>query len=305
MSQIPTMVSDVASGEPRAEATPRAPAFDFERILKSPALIPGLILAVSLCLVFWTMVQFLPNLWQSEDGYYSHGWLIPAMSGVLIWRWWPKLSQLPAKPFWPALIPLAACLWVTRVAHINTTYALLSVCFIGTIICGVWFVAGFRWALLTSPAVLYLAFGLPLWESFINLYTNPLQIHSTEISYQLLQAFGFDPYRDSPTVIIVNSFMLNVDVPCSGLKLLLALSAFSVFFVLYSRLKLWANAILLAMIVPLAIFINGLRIALIGVVGEMYGEDAGMKFHDYSGYITLLVCFFILFKTARLLGWKD
>ncbi len=56
---------------------------------------------------------------------------------------------------------------------------------------------------------------------------------------------------------------------------------------------------------PLALLINGLRIALIGVVGNQWGPEAGHKFHDYSGYITLVLCFFVLFKIARGLGWKD
>jgi exosortase/archaeosortase family protein len=66
-----------------------------------------------------------------------------------------------------------------------------------------------------------------------------------------------------------------------------------------------ANLIFAASILPLALFINGLRIALIGVVGNAWGPEAGAQFHDYSGYITLILCFFILFKGARLLGWKD
>jgi exosortase/archaeosortase family protein len=103
----------------------------------------------------------------------------------------------------------------------------------------------------------------------------------------------------------MNSFILNVEVACSGLKLLLALTAFTVFFVLIARLKMWANVIAIALIPVFALLVNGLRIALIGVVGETWGSDAGMKFHDYSGYITLIVCFVVLFKIFRLMGWKD
>ena len=41
-------------------------------------------------------------------------------------------------------------------------------------------------------------------------------------------------------------------------------------------------------------------------VGESATIELGMKFRsDYSGYITLVICFFILFKFARWLGWKN
>jgi exosortase/archaeosortase family protein len=115
----------------------------------------------------------------------------------------------------------------------------------------------------------------------------------------------------------MNHYDLNVGGPCSGFKLLLSLTAFTTFFIMISKLGLAKNILLLLAINPLlALFINGLRIMLIGVVGEgsrvnpdagwvqyllRYGEDAGMVFHDYSGYITLLVCFVILHYIVRAL----
>jgi exosortase/archaeosortase family protein len=116
---------------------------------------------------------------------------------------------------------------------------------------------------------------------------------------------GYQVYQAQPTELMLDNFELNVAVPCSGLKLLVAVTAFTVFFMLIARLRWWANAIMLASVLPLCLFINGLRIGLIGIVGEESGRAAGLAFHDYSGYITLLVCFFILFKFARVLGWKD
>jgi exosortase/archaeosortase family protein len=122
----------------------------------------------------------------------------------------------------------------------------------------------------------------------------------------MLNLTGFQPYQDSTTTTIyLSNFVLDVGVPCSGLKLIVAVTAFTVFFVLIGGLRWWANLSMFALIVPLCLFVNGLRIALIGVVGDFYGHDAGMSFHDYSGYITLIVCFVILFKIARGLGWKD
>jgi exosortase len=120
-----------------------------------------------------------------------------------------------------------------------------------------------------------------------------------------LSGYSLFTSPSDPTTIVLNSYTLNVAVPCSGLKLVLALAAFVMLFVLIARLPIWANAILLLSILPMALFFNGLRIALIGMVGEGYGHDAAAQFHDYSGFITLGICFFSLFKFARALGWKD
>jgi len=74
---------------------------------------------------------------------------------------------------------------------------------------------------------------------------------------------------------------------------------------LIANLRWWANLLMFAVVAPLCLFINGLRIALIGIVGDRLGSEAGHAFHNYSGYVTLILCFFLLFKLARVLGWKD
>ncbi|RYG43826.1 hypothetical protein EON79_16225, partial [bacterium] len=87
-------------------------------------------------------------------------------------------------------------------------------------------------------------------------------------------------------------------------KTMIALVAFTVLFILIARLQWWANALLAVFIIPFAILINALRIAMIGWVGNTYGHESGMAFHDYSGYLALVICFVTLRSVCRALGWK-
>lgn len=290
---------------PRLSVPEQVIAFT-KTIVSSKAFWPGLIAALGVTALFWTLFRNLLDLWDSEDGYFSHGFLVPIISIFIIYRWWPRLKTIPVKPGWVALIPLAGLLVLTRAAFAADILLILSICLMMVILATIWLVAGWRWMVALSLPVLYLGFALPLWTFAIDVYTNPLQILSTKASFQMLQLAGFQPFMDTgTTTIYLNNFVLDVGVPCSGLKLIVAVTAFTVFFVLIGGLRWWANLVMFAVILPLCIFINGLRIALIGLVGENYGHDAGMAFHDYSGYITLVICFFILFKIARGLGWKD
>lgn len=290
---------------PRLSVPEQVMAFT-KTIVSSKAFWPGLIAALGVTALFWTLFRNLLDLWDSEDGYFSHGFLVPIISIFIIYRWWPRLKTIPVKPGWVALIPLAGLLVLTRAAFAADILLILSICLMMVILATIWLVAGWRWMVALSLPVLYLGFALPLRTFAIDVYTNPLQILSTKASFQMLQLAGFQPFMDTgTTTIYLNNFVLDVGVPCSGLKLIVAVTAFTVFFVLIGGLRWWANLVMFAVILPLCIFINGLRIALIGLVGENYGHDAGMAFHDYSGYITLVICFFILFKIARGLGWKD
>ncbi len=298
---------DLAEIAPEVSAPKKMalPNVDFAAIRKSPAFYPALAAIVAIFFAFWHLFAKLPPMWTAGDGYYSHGALVPFISGFVIYKWWPRLKDIPVKPAYFAGLPLILTGWLlfagTRIEQVQV----LSVSLVFTLLFGVWFVAGFKWMLAVSGPILYLLFGLPIWSHVIDTYTNDLQQISTDVSYAMLQIFQFEPYKYDNTTIHLNNFTLDVGVPCSGLKLLIAVSAFTTFFVMIGNLKWWGNLMMFLAIFPLCLFINGLRIALIGVVGDMYGPEAGHQFHDYSGYITLLVCFFLLFKLARLLGWND
>jgi exosortase len=278
---------------------------NLELAIRSKAFLPGVLVTGGIIFAFWSLIQGLPDLWFGIDGYYSHGVLVPLISAYIVFKWWPKLREIPVRPGWIALVPLLALVVLVRAAVLTDIQQLVSVGLIAALLMGVWLVAGWRWMLALAFPILYLAFALPLWTAAIDNYTNPLQIVSTEVSYAMLKATGFEPMRFTPTVIHLNNFVLDIGVPCSGLKLLLAVTAFTVFFMMIGNLRWWGNLTMATMVLPLCLFINGLRIALIGVVGEIWGDEAGFRFHDYSGYITLIICFIILFKIARWLGWKD
>jgi exosortase len=274
-------------------------------ITSSPAFVPGLFVGAAIVAMFWGLLSKLPGLWMNDDGYYTHGFLVPFISGYVIYRAWPAIRNRTVKPvYWVGLLmlPVAFVAWAAMVSDVDIV---MSFMLIFTLLIGVCFIAGWRWLLALGAPIVYLAFALPIWTGIIHDYTNPLQTVSTKISYVMLKLMGLDPRQLDSTTIMLNRFSLDVGVPCSGLKLLLAISAFTIFFMLIARLRWWSNILMLAMVLPLCLFINSLRITLIGVVGNAYGSEAGHQFHDYSGYITLLLCFFILFKYARLLGWKD
>lgn len=267
----------------------------------------------ALSLAFWPLFKELPAMWlgtgawefRTGDGYYSHGLLVPFIAAYIAYRNWPKISQNRVAQGPLGFLLLVAGLWLLWAGNSTDLHQVRSVSLILVLLAVVWVVAGIKWMWALAPSVLYLLFALPVWTGFIDNYTNPLQRVSTTVSYYLLKGVGFNVYQEAPTALALDNFDLNVAVPCSGMKLLVAVTAFTVFFMLIARLRWWANGVMVALVLPLCLFVNGLRIALIGIVGEEYGRKAGLTFHDYSGYITLLVCFFLLFKTARWLGWKD
>lgn len=287
-----------------SEAPISAPKFDFSQITKAEGFPFAVAIGVSILFIFWTLIQALPGIWFKADSAYSHGALVPLLAGYVVIHRWNRLKTIPTKPSIVGALLLIPVLYVAFVASRTNMQVVLSLLLVASIGLSVWTLNGFKLAWATLPAVLYLLFGLPVWTLVIDKLTQPMQIISTNMSEQILRALGYELFKADSTTLLLSNFEMNVGAPCSGLKLMLSLMALMVFFVLIADLKWWANAFLAFFIFPLAILTNGLRIAMIGVVGNSFGPEAGHQFHDYSGYISLLICFFALQKVCRALGWK-
>lgn len=293
------------TSKPEAKSTGFAlPQIDWSALVRSTGFKIFLAIGTVITFLFWGLLRGLPPLWSEADGYYSHGWLVPPIAAYVLLTRWDKLKELTPKPtIVPVLllIPVVYLVWIATRSNMVLT---LSVLLVATIGLSTWTVLGWPMAKLTAPATLYLFFGLPVWTLVIDRFTQPLQAISAQSAYTILGALGMDLLRTDSTTILLNNFTMNVGAPCSGLKLILSLMALVTFFVLIADLKWYANAALYLFILPFAVLMNGIRIALIGIVGNSFGSDAGHQFHDYSGYIMLAICFYVLWKVAKVLGWK-
>jgi len=110
--------------------------------------------------------------------------------------------------------------------------------------------------------------------------------------------------RHEGNMIYLEHYILFVDVPCSGFKLLLTLLTFSSAFAYLTDTTLFKRWSLFLISLPLSVLVNSIRIALIGIVGEAGGSSAATTFHDWSGMISLVLCAALLFSLAKALKCK-
>ena len=292
---------------PTAPTESAAPAkgVDWKAVLATPEAKGAIAVLVAVCVAFAPFLKKLGDLWFEADSLYSHGPLIPLMAGYIIFEKWPRLRTIPVKGFALALVPLLGVMYVVWIASRTVMMGTLSGAFIGALMCSVLFIGGWRWLLATAGPILYLVFAFPLWTSIVDRMTQPLQTLSTDMAMRILEVSGLHPLRTDSTTIYLDQFQLNVAAACSGAKTTLALLAFAVFFIMLNRGRWWSSVALLVILLPFSLMINGLRIALIGMIGNSFGQAAGMAFHDYGAYGVLIVSFLLLGQMTRLLGFKQ
>jgi exosortase len=121
---------------------------------------------------------------------------------------------------------------------------------------------------------------------------------STDTAVEILKLLHYK-VRQEGTIIYLSNIKVMVGTPCSGFRTLISLVAFAVYFAYMKEGPMWGRLTIVAMTAPLSWVANSVRITLIALWGQYFGQEAMMKFHDYSGYIVLLVAFVILWSFAK------
>jgi exosortase D (VPLPA-CTERM-specific) len=261
-----------------------------------------LVVAVAGAAIFFSYgIEALMRAWAKPE--YSHGPLIPVLSLLLFLR---QLKEVPinegaVRNRWPGVAVMAfAVLFglLGNLAHIAdvTAYA---------IIIWVWGVLlvsfGLRTGLLLWPPVLHLVYMLPLPDTLYYKATTYLQFISSELGVQFLRWLDVSVYLEG-NIIDLGVYRLHVAEACSGLRYLFPILSFSYIFAVLYRGPMWHKAVLLVSAAPITILMNSVRIAIAGVLVNVYGVEWVEGFtHFFEGWVIFITCVLILFGLAWVL----
>lgn len=286
-----------ASIPPIPPARPALSRWDWATALPY-ALAVGLLLALaSPMLRSWSVEYF------KSQSYYAHAPIIPVIIGLMFWHRREAVRACPKTPFLPALLVLVPALALFVFASKSYALALMSLAFLLILWSGVWLALGTRFVRAFWVPLAFVVLMVPLPGPLLNDATLKLQMISTVFADKLLHLMFFHTTLEG-NVIQMDNFPLFVDVPCSGFKLLLSLLTFDAAFAYLVDGSRNKRILLFLLSVPLALVINAVRIALIGVVGECVGDAIAHVFHDWSGIITLVLGFTVLFSVAKVFGCR-
>ena len=266
-------------------------------------LAPYVMCAVLLAGISWPMLTWWTWEFTRTESYYAHAPLIPLMSGFMLWTRRDQLKLTEKRAFFPALFFLLPSLALLVISIKGDMRAVQSAAFLCTIWSSVLLTLGKSFFKAAWFPLLFLVLMAPLPAPLLNDSTLHLQMWSTSFASRILDVTGFSNTRYG-NIIHIDNYTMNVDVPCSGFKTLLALMTFNAFLANMLDGNIYRRIILFLVCAPLALLINGVRIALIGIVGECISTQAAHVFHDYSGIITLVLGFILLFTIARTLGCR-
>ena len=250
-----------------------------------PVSVLGTVLTLAVW-AYWTTLAEAAEHW-AHDPQYSHGYLVPAFSLVLLWLRQHKLPADGLRPNWWGL-PLVAAGIGLRLFGAFYYYAWLDAvsllpCLAGLAVLAGGFRAG-RWA---WPSIAFLGFMIPLPYRLEVMMGAPLQRLATAASTFALQTLGL-PALAEGTVILLNEVRINIVEACSGLRMLVIFTALSTAVALVVKRPLWERLVIVASAVPIALVSNITRITATGLLHHAVGSAiANAVFHDLAGWLMM------------------
>jgi exosortase len=135
--------------------------------------------------------------------------------------------------------------------------------------------------------IVFLFFMVPL-DFLDNQIGLPLRMFVSQVSAGLMNFVGIETIRNGTAIYSAagGGYQFEVADACSGIRSLMALTTVTAAFAYISQRQQWKRWVLFLSAVPLAVLGNIVRVTLILLVAQVFGQQAGIKVHDHgSGYI--------------------
>lgn len=261
--------------------------------------VQALVLAGLLAFHYRHVLRFLVYTW-SNNGDWSHGFIIPLFG---IYYLYMQRDRLPRGVEYSALASRLAgatvltagfmISWGSTMLRIGYPRSVaLVICIMGVVImvCG-WPIARWGWF-----AVAFLLFALPLPESLYQQITLPLRVIAARVSASILALLPDMITEPQGTVVQYiyggRSGTLDIERACSGMRLMMTMSALGVAMAFVNERPLWQRLVMILCCVPIAVFCNIIRVTTTGLCVVFGREDlARGVWHTLLGLAMLAVAF--------------
>jgi len=230
--------------------------------------------------------------WQTQE--YGHGLLLPFIS-----VWWSiyllQKTPIRIKSTYLGLIFILGALTLNSIGMVISNHWISNISMIVFLVGVVWAFLGFAIIKRIYPAIFLLFFAIPLPVTILPSLTSDLQLLSSSFGVKILHLLEISAFQEG-NIIDLGGHKLDVDIACSGLQYLFPLLSLSYLIAFFSFESWWKRGALFISAIPITLGMNAGRIALTGILYNLYGSDAieGIL-HSIEGYMIFALCLMVLF----------
>lgn len=244
--------------------------------------VTALLFALLFAQPFWLLVN---DWWSMPEA--GHGLLLGPVAVWFAWKAGLRNDSRPNVAMGLAILFVAVAIRFASglAAEFFTMRASMVMAAVGLII----YYRGVGQVLHWWLPVLLFSLSIPLPELVTQALAMPLQFKASQMGAALLKARQI-PVLLTGNVIRLPGHELFVSEACSGLRSLTALLSTGVLFGAVVLQKPVSRVLLIALAIPVAIFINGIRVFLTGFLVYFVSPELGKGFmHLTEGWLLFLV----------------
>ncbi|MDR3631680.1 MAG: VPLPA-CTERM-specific exosortase XrtD [Desulfocapsaceae bacterium] len=258
----------------------------------------ALILSILALIIFREAASAMVDAWRQEE--YSHGYLVPFIALLLLCN---KMNdeKITSQSSWFGFGIVATCVLVQFLFQIADVKGLQPQVFLLALIGLFILFYGLKASRAVAGPLMFVVFAAPLPKFFYYAMSLNMQMMSTSLGTALLRLLGVSVLQDG-NIIDLGSYQLQVVEACSGLRYLFPLMCLGYMLAYMFKASFLKRAILFASTLPIAIIMNSLRITLIGVTVDRWGQKmAEGLIHDFEGWIVFMGCALILLGEIQIM----
>lgn len=237
--------------------------------------------------VYVPIIDFMVQDWIHDENN-SHGFIVPLVSAYMMWKRRDTLLAQRADPSpWGILCILAgvAMLVLGWLANEYFTQRFSLIVILSG--CVVYWYGWNVMAILAGPMA-YLILMIPIPAIIYDAAAFPLKLFVTKVSVAFMKAVGIMVVREGNVMQFPN-ITLEVVNACSGLRSLTSLLAVGLAYVMLFVKTRWHKLTLVALIFPIALLANMVRVIGTGVLAQYFGAAAAEGFfHEFAGLVIFL-----------------
>jgi len=240
--------------------------------------------------------------WQ-RSGDWSHAYMVPLIAFYLLWQRRDEMAKAPSRVFWPGLMlvlmSIASYVFFLvgpAVNHMGRGWSAV-LCIYGLVL----WLCGPSIGKITFLPIMYLSMGVTISDRVMNAITWPLQIVAAQGAYVLLSIIsalsGFEVTIAGNQLTVISSSgvvcPLNVAEACSGMRMVIAFVALGLAVALVAVKPWWQRVLLIVLGVPVALLMNVIRVAVLGLASLQDANLAGGGAHMFIGTLLLIPGFLL------------
>lgn len=269
-----------------------------------PLILTCLVVAFFL-FAYYPVFKILVGKWADSEEY-SHAFLTIPIILYMVYQNKDKILKIPITfaPFGLVLLIFSSILYYFSLfTEVHTVISLTMYC---SVIGAIVFLFGIQSLRILFTPLLLLLMLIPFPDQFYIQLTFPLQLKVSQMSAAIISLFDIPVFR-SGNVLSIPERSFEVIEACSGLRSVITLLTLSIIMGYFTLVKIRSKLILVALSIPVAIFVNLIRVVAIVLFFHFFRWDLYEgTLHTITGLILFMVALTVLFILQRMMElWEQ